>query len=456
MLKVMAAPLGCLLLGAFVPSSSAQSQALAPEAVSAQSVSGQFIIFAQRAPLAWVAPAELATNRNFLRIEPMVLPSSCERIKELVGRELGVTAPWRGRVTIALHPATGADEAVNVISQQFMDGWQYRVEMPDFVERVRYVRAMVNVLLLELANRTAAERSAEIPTWLSEGLTRQLLVTSEADIVLLPPRSRPTGLNLAGTDINARRTNPLAPAHRKFQSQPPLTFEELSWPSAGQLAGEAGEVYADSAQLFVTQLLRLRDGRASLRAMVEALPRYYNWQFAFLHAYGASFQRPIDVAKWWELLVVHFTGRDLGQAWPAEESWRRLGQAIRASVQVRVGTNGLPMSAEVPLQTIIRGGDPKTQTETIEGKLRELALLKLRLAREVAPAADDYSKALEDFLQGRERTGLFSFRKNAAQRRAADEAVRQLDLLDARLAALKAKMRPALSVQVQAGQAGNR
>jgi hypothetical protein len=383
----------------------------------------------------------------------MLLPSSCERIKQLLCSELGTSAAWRGRVYIALHPARGPYETVNVISQEFLDGWQYRVELPDFVERARYVRAMVDVLLLELANRTAVEHSAEIPTWLAEGLARQLLVTSQAEIILQPPRSRSTGINLAFTDINALRANPLAPAHREFESHPPLMFEELSWPTPEQLAGGAGELYADSAQLFVTELLRLRDGRACLRAMVEELPRHYNWQFAFLHAFGASFQRPLDVEKWWELQVVHFTGRDLGQTWPVEESWRRLGQAVRSSVQVRVGTNELPMSAEVSLQTIIRAWDRKTQTQAIEDKLRELALMRPRLARELAALAEDYSKALQAYLQARERTGLFSYRKNAAQRRASEEAIRELDSLDARLAASRPKLRPTASVRAQtAGQ----
>ena len=104
-----------------------------------------------------------------------------------------------------------------------------------------------------------------------------------------------------------------------------MTFEELSWPTAANSTGAAGEFYGDSAQLFVDELLSLPDGRACLRAMVAELPRY-NWQFAFLHAFGAYFQRPLDVEKWWALQVVQFTGHDLGQTWPEEKagtSWTR-------------------------------------------------------------------------------------------------------------------------------------
>jgi len=37
------------------------------------------------------------------------------------------------------------------------------VDLADQLERARFVRAMVQVLLLEVANRNAGEHSAEIP-----------------------------------------------------------------------------------------------------------------------------------------------------------------------------------------------------------------------------------------------------------------------------------------------------
>ena len=45
-------------------------------------------------------------------------------------------------------------------AEQFRDGWQYRVSLPDLCQRERYIRAIVNVVLLEVANRQAREHSA--------------------------------------------------------------------------------------------------------------------------------------------------------------------------------------------------------------------------------------------------------------------------------------------------------
>ena len=121
------------------------------------------------------APTELsslATNQDFVELEPTLATVSCERIKQMLVRELNVTAPWRGTIYLVLYPARSAGDAITITSDRFKNGWQYRVDLPDVVERPRYVRAMVQVLLLELANRTAPARGAEIPLWLVEGFSQ--------------------------------------------------------------------------------------------------------------------------------------------------------------------------------------------------------------------------------------------------------------------------------------------
>jgi hypothetical protein len=417
----------CVLCG----SSTAHAQFRPPEVISARSYSGQFIIRAGVAPAA--RPLNLETNRNCVRLDPALLPISCERIKQILWRQLGATAPWSGKIFLSLYPARSADDVCFITSAQFRDGWQYQVELPDVADRARYVRAMVQVLLLEMANRTAGAHSAEIPTWLIEGFSEQLLASSQMAIILPPPGASSTGISIIPAFLNARREDPLTAAHERLSTHPPLTFEQLSWPAADQLAGEAGEVYRSSAQLFVNGLLRLNDGRACLRAMIEELPQHYNWQFAFLHAFRACFQRPLDVEKWWALQVLHFTGRDLAQTWPAEESWQKLDQLIHSPVQVRAGTNDLPLRAEVTLQSIIREWDQQRQAPVLVVKLRELEMLRLRVAENLVPLVDEYRRVLQAYLQDHDKPGLaLPSRKKAAQRRAVEETVQQLDALDHR------------------------
>ena len=95
-----------------------------------------------------------------------------------------------------LHPAQSTDETVTIVSRHSPDGWNYQVQLPDVVSRTRFARALTGVLLLELANRDAHARSAEIPAWLTDGLSQELLATAWQEIILSSPGQdgeRPAG-----------------------------------------------------------------------------------------------------------------------------------------------------------------------------------------------------------------------------------------------------------------------
>ena len=416
----------------------ADAQPANPELVSVRSHSGQFVIYAGRSLPPSRLVANLVTNQSFVRLEPTLATISCERIKQALMRELGATAPWRGHIYVVLYPARGAGDAITITSERFKGGWQYRVDFPDVVQRSRYVREVVQVLLLEQANRTAGTRAAEIPLWLIEGCSQLLLTSNEAEIILPPPRDKANGLNFSAMRVSARKESSPQEAQKKLRGRPPLSFEHLSWPTEDELSGDMGDLYSGSAQLFVSELLRLPDGRACLRAMLAQLPQNYNWQFAFLRAFSGSFESPLDVEKWWALSLAGSSGRDPTQTWSLEGSWQKLDQAIHSAVQIRTGANELPLHADLNLQTVIREGDPVRQTQALQTTLRELGLLRLRIAEELVGLVQDYRQALETFLQQRDHPGfVLPFARKAARRRAVEAAVRQLDALDARRESLR-------------------
>jgi hypothetical protein len=396
-----------------------------------RSVSGQFII--QSAPASFGSPlvSFIENDTNFVRLDPTLLTISCERIKQILWRELDAKASWSGKIFLRMYPVESADDPVTIDSEQFRDGWQYCVTLPNLIQRERYVRALVKVLLLEMANRNARLHIAEIPPWLSEGLSRQLLASDAREVILPPPQMSDAGLRMTALLVNARKNNPLELAHKELSENTPLSFQQLSWPVPDQLTGEPGELYRSCAQFFVHQLLALPDGPASVRSVLEDLPKYYNWQFAFLHAFRDTFTRPLDIEKWWSLQLVHFTGRELSETWPIEESWQKLDELVRSTVQIRIGTNELPLHAEITLQTIIRDWDPTRQTAALEGKLRELQMLRPRLAHDLDPLVDDYCRTIENYVQNLNHKGfVLPFRKHALLRRNAGEALQRLDELD--------------------------
>lgn len=421
-----------LLAAVFVAASGqdARAQFTQPVLGFTRSRSGQFLV--HDAAGSAVAPRNIATNSAFIRLEPTLLAVSAERLKTDLYRELGIARTGSAKIHLYLFRAQTGFEPVMITSEHFKDGWQYRVDLAGWIPRERFARAMVQVLLTEFANRNAGERSAEIPAWLLEGLTRQILIASGSEILIPPPGPSAAGIPLGATNFNLLRENPLQHAHDLLEQSPPLTFEQLSWPGPHQFDGPGAERYISSAQLFVQRLLHLGDGRECLRAMLADLPLRLNWQFAFLKSFHRYFQRPLDAEKWWALQTLNFAGRALAQTWSEEESWQRLDSAVHSFVQVRTGTNDLPLHTSVTLQRLVRESDPQRQSQLLKEKVRELDLLRIRLAPRFVPVLDDYRRTLENYVQVEEKVDLALFQRKSAHKRAADQLLNELDALDYR------------------------
>lgn len=428
----------------------AGAQRVSPDTVIARSMSGQFVVFGARQASPAPAPPGLATNLNYLELQPSLLVISCERIKQALYRELGASGNWSGKMYLVLQPVFGGDDPITIVSQRSREGWNYRVELPCWVERRRYVRAMVQSLLMEFANRQATDRTAEIPVWLTEGLTEILLASGEAQFILAPPSAGGGGLNVRPVFVEARQQDTLESVRKALRGRPPLTVEELSWPTEERLAGEAGEVYRRSAQLFVTELLRLKPGREALRQMVGELAQFYNWQTAFFRAFQPQFTRQLDLEKWWALQCIHFTGHDASQLWTLEESWRRLDEIVRAPAEVRRTVSELPARAPVTLQAIIRQWDQIQQTPVLQARVRDLEIMRLRAAPEIVGLIDDYRQVLSGYLRRRDQVGLLltaaTRDANTNLKMLLRDTVRQLDALDARRQELKPRPAPAPAV----------
>lgn len=413
-----------------------------PGAVSARSVSGQFVVVGARQVSSLAGLPAVATNSDFVRLDPALLAVSAERVKNAVWRALGVSGPWRGQIYLAVHPARSLDETVTVVSSRLDRVWCHRVELPDVVRRMRLARALTGVVLLELADRDAGERSAELPGWLVDGLARQLLASSPAGLLLSTPAQTENHVPENRLVAVERGVDPLASARRVLQDRPALTFDQLSWPTAAQVSGADGGVYQASAQLFVSELLGLKDGPARLRAMLAALPQFYNWQLAFRAAFRPEFPTPLDVEKWWALRVVSFAARDAGPQWTSEVSRRRLDEILSVPVEIRSASNNLPVRAEVSLQAVIRNFDAARQTEILQTKLRDLELAQLRMAGPFAVLNDQYRRALADYLGAGRQAAVPPrwFKHPPPLRAGARETLKKLDALDAQRRALEAKL----------------
>ena len=407
----------------------AQSVPLKPVVSSA---SGQFVILDRRGPPPPALPAS-SRDKGFFDLEPTFLAVSCERVKGALNSELGTQIQWQGKINLTISPIRNSSEDYAINVDRFRNAWRYQVNLPQRVEQTMYVRTVVQALLLELANRQASERSAEVPFWLVEGLTQKLLNSRQKELILESPGFSVRGVKIDPTMFERADHDWLEKARGTLRERPPLTLEELSWPRSEEFNGPNGEAFRCSAQLFVTELLRLKNGRDYLREMIASLGNVYNWQTAFLKAFETQFPSQLALEKWWALQVTYFVGRNPQQLWTSEESFRKLDEVLHTSVAIRRGSGDLPARADVSLQAIIREWDTLRQLTTFRSKLRELELTRVRVSPEFTALADDYLRVVNRYVKQRESTSAIHANLNSmpsGQRKAALEVIQELDRLD--------------------------
>jgi hypothetical protein len=418
-----------------------------------RSVSGQFVATgpAQFSKLA--GEPRVAADTSLVRLEPALLTVSAERIKDSLYHRLEISrqAPQRGQIYLVVRPAESLDENVTIFSRLTAADDSYRVDLPDVLSRRRFTRALTGVILLEYANRNAQSRSAEIPAWLADGLAEEMLAAGSPETVLSVPDKVVNGLPVTRINATQQGLDPLAGVRRVLQQVPPLTFEQLTWPAAAQLAGDDGGAYLASAQLFVDDLLKLKSGSRQVRTMLESLPRCYNWQTAFQSAFLDDFPRPLDLEKWWALQLADFAAHDRGPGWTPAVSRAKLDELLSVPVEMRSVSNSLPARAEISLQAVILNLDFSQQQAIFQAKLRDLGLAELRLAPQFIALADGYRRALAAYLGEpvASVTGSPRARNTFAvtKKTGAAKTVKKLDALDAQRRAVESNTRPDYSIQ---------
>jgi hypothetical protein len=420
-------------LGLLILAMQDQGESAAPLANLLRSVSGQFVVIDRRAPVSFLPPP--ARDKAELELSPPFLVVSCERIKQALATELGMGREWSGAIQVSIRSNQRTGNVPSISVERFGRRWLYKVELPERLERRQLVRTLVQVLLLEFANRTPSEHSAEIPLWLSEGLAQRLAAAREMELLHTSPSVNVGRMMVEPTMIQTRDPDPLARAREVLRKQAPPTLAELSWPEVETFSPAATELFQMSAQVFVTELLRLQDGPELLRRFIASLPRYFNWQTAFLRAYEREFPNQLALEKWWALQAAHFVGRDHKQLWTPDESAQKLAELLQVAVAVRLATNDLPTRTDISLQTVLREWDTMRQMQVVQTKLKELELALPRVAPTYIALVNDYHIALTDFMAKRSRTSAtFGWMQIVppSAKQAVENTVARLDALDVR------------------------
>ncbi|MCI0538353.1 MAG: hypothetical protein L0Z50_24360 [Verrucomicrobiales bacterium] len=377
-------------------------------------------------------------NPELVQLEPGPLLLSAERISEALARQLRVTPRGAGKIHCYLYAPLRNNENIVLLSTLYADGWQYRLQIPDDLERTTLVRGILQSLLLELANRGTRQKSAEIPPWLLEGLTLQVLADVGPELVLnsVPTNTVRRSLRLI------RGADPVAEARAYFRTHSPLSFAQLSEPVLQAPPGEPWRRYQFSCQLLVAELLESSGGRVKLIRMLRALPDCWNWQTAFLAAF--EFPSLLDVEKWWAVGAVASMGREAIHLSSSAAYLARLDEILTVPAQVRLSTNAVPVRTEATLAQVISGWDYAQQRPVLEQKLHQLALLRTTSSRQLASLIEGYWACLHSYLVRRDQSGRAPQTKhqvNLPGPLLAQETTHQLTALDRQRAILREQLR---------------
>lgn len=370
---------------------------------------------------------------------------SCERIKQALHWQLDGSARRyarlhsldEGKIFLVLH--TRLSQPVVITPVPTPGPLNYRIDLPNEIEAPRFIEAVTETLLLEMANRNAAS-FAQIPRWLVQGLSAQVQAIAPETLVLEPhlPITRvKTGLDVI-SDIRRNNTNFF-----------PLTFDELSWPE--MLSRDKAEHFQKNAQVLVAELLRLKNGPACMREMLRLVPNHPQWQVAFMQAFESQFKQLVDAEKWWDLTIVELTSSGPGRILPPDQALERMDATLKILVEVFHDFGTKPKRNDLSLQQVISDWEPERQRPALRKTVNQLRVLRSRLNPELARMADDYVNALENYLRGIEKNALLRralFQQSISELRKSTS--QKLDLLDKRRADLRAVPQPRPSTREEA------
>lgn len=391
---------------------------------------------------------EVGTNR-IVRLRPELLAITADRVKTAVDRRLDARGPWASRIHIQMQPTRPGGQTppqqVAIRAEAIQGGWQYQVPVPGSMDWQALVRALVEVVLLEHANRS--NRGPDIvvpPLWLSEGLTQLLFAQEGRDLFV----EEATFINR-----NRRYPDPLAAVRIYQQGRSPLPFSELDVLSLEKLAEPSKfEEFQMSATLFTEAWVRTPAGRRFLMEFLGSLSGSLNWQTAFLKASRGTFLSLRDVEKWWAVTAAETLSTDPSQQWPRERLLESLDRLRRETVSRRQDTNSVGEPASVLLSDLVKTWEPDAQQEVLSRKLVQWQVLAFHAPMPLRPLCLEYSQVVQNYVNARfgpERNQMPRGQLEARGPILAGVAARRLVQLDRRLDAELAQIasQPAQSAE---------
>lgn len=380
--------------------------------------SQQFVVISPLRPAPKRNPADNPKNdptlEDVVRVTAADLVSTCEQVKLGVLVQLDTSDRWKGRIRLNIKPEYPARGGVFIsvmpvaLSDAMQSSWLYELHIPEYVERRKLVRALVQVCLLEMGNRNNTGASIDVPMWLREGLTEIILSREGSTIVAestaIQQRVNPQFSVISpGTTKERVWTDPLEIVRAKLKGTTPLSFSDLSVPVDEQIASVGLEHFRHCAHLFTSELLALPGGSDKLRTFVQTLPRFSHPQFAFMHAFRDNFSSPLDVEKWWSLAQVNLLTKETNSRWPEKNALGKLNEILQPQVQLRLGADSLPLKETYTITKLIEEVEYEQQRPILQRTVGQLQQLEWNLPPDLLKLVYDYHVTLANYLYKRDQ-----------------------------------------------------
>ncbi|MDP6892021.1 MAG: hypothetical protein QF731_02480 [Verrucomicrobiota bacterium] len=407
------------------------------------SQSGQFMVYGPISPKR--RGGILDVNLDTILIGPDHVAIAADRLRAAMLKRLEIPLFLGGKVKIRLNPTLNPIATVPVVTVRHLSGYSYELTLPCEIEASKLVRALVQVTLLDLANRKPQLRDTEMPFWLTVGLTQILLAQPDLVLVLKKPESN--GREMVAEEVvrTVRRHDMLSKVRSRLSSRRAFDFSEVAMPSPAHIRGENWKDFQACSHLLVDRLLALPMGGQRLQGMIRLLPDSLNWQTAFLKVYGDLFADMLVVEKWWAVMIVQFTGQNQYQNWTLLEAVEKLENLLKLPAEVKLTDADSPFDAEISLQQALRGWDFEVQKPIFQQKINQLIVARLKMPRQLIPFVNEYGRIIEAYLVQRVQIQSFKPRRGHARPKVSpliEETVRLLDGADRRLVLFKPKDLP--------------
>lgn len=350
--------------------------------------SGQFVVHGSTVPFR--PPPDYTNNPAIIELEPQLIVVTAERTKRVLSQTLRASDEFQDKIHISVLDRAPVGQPVTVVSQVHPDGFVYKAGFPARIEAMQFARGLMQVILLEYANR-GGKRAAELPFWLVEGLTRQVVTAVEPAYVL---NRKPMTIETVGYDR-------LGTTRSFLETNSPLSAQELSFPRLAGAGEEARSRFEASAHLLVNRLLALPNGPALMSRFLRALPQTLNWQTAIFAVYKDYFDGPLSFEKWWMMNWLEFRKRQNPEHWPLALTLDRLDALLLSSMEVRAGTNNIPGQRLAKVQEILQSTDFSVQRELLGQKVQQMFFMTVNVPTSVLPLWSAYQNTLDSYLQKR-------------------------------------------------------